>query len=97
MDVSYTLLNNLAQLYDFNKNVIGQNGSYVRKVRDKYPADDARPLLKDYIHWLELQNWIEDVNNNVFNPKGKLFQKFIEYASNNYIGVDVVKGTPLWM
>ena len=94
--ISHQLINNLSKIVDFNENDIINSGNYVRKVRNKYPKENARSLLKDYIHWLGLQDWIEDVNASAFNPDGKLFQTFVDYASENYIGVHITKGTLLW-
>ena len=43
-------------------------------------------IIKEYIHWLEHQLWIKEINVNMFNAKSKVWKMFISSKEEEYQG-----------
>jgi len=91
-EISRDLVFNVSDLVEFNKslNRSGRNGSG-KYVERKLPLKNPERLVKSYLRFLEFQDWIEEYNVKMFNPKHKIFKMWIKDESKD-IGVDMITG-----
>lgn len=81
------LTHELCNLHDWIKE--NQNLDVLEKVNDNV---NPSGLIKQYISWLESQNWVHEITVQTFNPRNNLFRKMFLNEKNKELNTNVLTG-----
>ncbi len=84
--------------YEFDKYRLGKGLVELKKfsdnlIRDRYNRSHEffgtlAKLLKEYVVWIDENDWITDMNENIIGTGNKVFKQFIEFQENE-IGIKI--------